>query len=54
VLLLQEFDLEIWDKACCENLVVGHLSPLSHEATPLEEFPIEDSFTDDQLLAISH
>jgi len=54
VLLLQEFDLEIQDKAGRENVVVDHLSRLDPEATPTEELPIDDSFPDDHLFAISH
>jgi len=53
-LLLQEFDLEIKDKSEMENSVVAHLSCLGPEVTPSEELPIDDSFPDDQLLAISH
>jgi len=34
--------------------VADHLSRLAPEATPREELPIDDSFPDEQLLAISH
>ena len=53
-LLLQEFDLEIKDKAGLVNLVVDHLSYVGPKATPSEELPINDSFPDEQLLVISH
>ncbi|XP_074283103.1 uncharacterized protein LOC141607649 [Silene latifolia] len=53
ILLLQEFDLEIKDKKGAKNVVVDHLSRL-----PLQEggysLPIDDSFPDDILLAISN
>ena len=54
VLLLQEFDLEIKVKAGMANVVVDHLSRLGLEETPSEKVPIDDSFPDEQLLAISH
>ena len=54
VLLLPEFDLEIKDKAGMANMMANHLSHLSPKATPSEEFPIDDSFPDEQLLAVSH
>jgi len=54
VLLLQEFDLKIWDKADHENVIMDHLSRLGPEATAIEELPIDDSFSDDQFLVISH
>jgi len=54
VFLLQEFDLEILDKAGLENLVANHLSYLGPKATPVEEIPIHDSSLGDKLLAISH
>jgi len=53
VLLLQKSDLKIKDKARLAN-VVGHLSYLGPEATPSEELPIDDSFTDAQHLVVSH
>jgi len=46
--------LEIKDKAGMENVVADHLSHLGPEATPREEIPIDNSFPDEQLLAISH
>ena len=54
VFLPQEFDVEIKDKAGMANAVVDHLSRLGPEATLREEIPIDDSFLDEQLLAISH
>ena len=36
------------------NVVVDHLSNLGPKATPSEELPIDDSFPDELLLAISH
>jgi len=41
--LLQEFDLEIKDKARLANVVADHLSRLGYKATPSEELPIDDS-----------
>jgi len=46
--------LEIKDKAGLASVVADHLSRLGPEATPREEIPIDDSFPDEQLLAISH
>jgi len=46
--------LDVRDKACRENVVTDYLSHLGPEATPTEELPIDNSFLDDQLLAISH
>ena len=37
-----------------ENVAVNYLSRLGLEVTPNEELPIDDSFLNDQLLAISH
>jgi len=50
ILLLQEFDLEIKDKAGVENITLDHLSMLivqSHDA------PLDGAFPDKHLLAIS-
>jgi len=54
VLLLQEFDLKIKDKAGLANVMADHLSRLGPEATPNEELPIDDSFLDEKLIATSH
>jgi len=54
VFLLQEFNLKMKDKSGMENVVADHLCCLDHKVTPSEELPIDDSFLDDQLLAISH
>ena len=53
-LLLQEFDLEVHDKIGLENMMADHLSRLGSRTTPIKELPIDDSFSDDPLLAISH
>ena len=45
--LLQEFDLEIRDKARMANVVADHLSCLDLEATPSKELPIDDLFPDE-------
>ena len=44
VLPLQEFDLEIKDKAWLANVVADHLSRLGLEANPSEELSTDDSF----------
>ncbi|XP_062075055.1 uncharacterized protein LOC133779070 [Humulus lupulus] len=49
ILLLQEFDLEIKDKKGSENLVANHLSRLIRDE---DNFPIEEKFSDEQLLAV--
>jgi len=49
-----EFNLVIKDKVGLSNVVADHLSRLGPEATPSEELPINDSFPDEQLLAIFH
>jgi len=54
VLLLQEFNLEIKDKAGLANVVADHFSRLGPEETPSEEIPIGDSFSSEQFLAIFH
>jgi len=46
--------MEIQDKTGRENVIKDHLSHLGPEASSTEEFPVDDSFLDDQLLAISH
>ena len=47
VLLLQEFDVEIRDKARLENAMVDCLFHLGLEATLIEEVLLNDSFSDD-------
>jgi len=42
------------DKAGLANVVVDYLSPPGPEATSREDLPIDNSFSDEQLLAISH
>ncbi|CAL1402075.1 unnamed protein product [Linum trigynum] len=53
ILLLKEFDIEIWDKKGAENVVVDHLSWL--EALPADNFveEINDSFPGERLLAMT-
>ncbi|XP_021763681.1 uncharacterized protein LOC110728330 [Chenopodium quinoa] len=52
VLLLQDYDIETRDKKGSENVVVDHLSRLPILVGDLDNFPIDDSFPDDQLFAI--
>ena len=52
ILLLQEFDIEIRDKKGSENVVADHLSRILVEEC--EPASIEESFPDEQLLAVSH
>ena len=49
ILLLQEFDLEILDKRGFENLVVNHLSRLTHNKDAL---PMHENFPNEQLLQV--
>ena len=49
VLLLQEFDLKIRDKAKLKNVVADHLSRLGAEATLFKKLLIDDSFLDDYI-----
>ena len=51
ILLLQEFDLEIRDKKGAENKVADHLSRMVSEEV---NFPINDSFPDEQLFAVTN
>nr|XP_009805034.1 PREDICTED: uncharacterized protein LOC104250158 [Nicotiana sylvestris] len=53
VLLLKEFDLEIQDRKGSENQLADHLSQLEEEGTSHDGLEINDSFPDEQLLAIS-
>ena len=51
ILLFQEFDLELHDKKCVENVVADHLSRVLN--APSYELPINNNFPNEQLLAIS-
>ena len=51
ILLLQEFDIEIWDKKGVENSIADHLSRLQHRDT--HELPISDYLRDDTLLKVT-
>jgi hypothetical protein len=53
ILLLQEFDIEIWDKKGTENVVADHLSKLTMDFTE-DATPISETFLDDQLMHIAH
>jgi hypothetical protein len=53
ILLLQEFDIEIWDKKGTENVVVDHLSRLTMDFTE-DATPISETFPDEQLMHIAH
>ena len=50
VLLFQEFDLEIWDKRCIENVIADHLSRISN--APKIQTPINEDFSNEHILAI--
>ena len=52
ILLLQEFDIEIWDRKWSKNIVADHLSRILVE--DCEPASIEESFLDKQLLVVSH
>jgi len=49
ILLLQEFDMEIKDKAGAENVMADHLSRLVVES---HNTPIDDAFPDEHLMGI--
>ncbi|CAN6542241.1 unnamed protein product [Malus baccata var. baccata] len=51
MLLLQELNVEIWDKKGSENVVANHLSRMVHEEDP-NAMPIPETFPDEQLLSI--
>ena len=53
VLLLQEFDLEIWDKNGCDNLVVDHLSRMINEEVTKKENKIKEEFPNKTLMAVN-
>jgi len=49
ILLLQKFDLEIWDKKGIKNVIADRLSHVPN--APSNELPINGNFPDEQLLA---
>jgi len=49
ILLLEEFDLKIWDKKGVKNVIVDHLSRIPNALS--NELPINNDFPDEQLLA---
>jgi len=53
ILLLQEFDLEIWDNKGSKNMVADHLSRLVNEEVTLREMEIKDEFPDESLFMMS-
>ncbi|XP_070009802.1 uncharacterized protein [Nicotiana sylvestris] len=53
VLLFQEFDIDIQDRKGSVNQVADYLSHLEEEGRPHDGLEINDSFPDEQLLAIS-
>ncbi|XP_070049188.1 uncharacterized protein [Nicotiana tomentosiformis] len=53
VLLLQEFGIDIQDRKESENKVADHFSRLEEEGRSHDGLEINDSFPDEQLLAIS-
>ena len=53
VLLLQEFDMEIWDKRGIENVVADHLSRSEREYEIEEPKEIEEFILDEQLMEIN-
>ena len=52
---MQEFDVEIRDKKGSENMVADHLSRLDiPETVQKHHLQIDDTFPDEQILALSH
>ena len=49
-ILLQKFDLEIWDKKGIENVIDDHLSWIPN--SPCNELPLNEDFSDENLLDI--
>ena len=45
ILLLQEFDLEIWEEKGVENVVIDHLSRIPN--APCNELSINNNFPDE-------
>jgi hypothetical protein len=52
ILLLQEFEIEIWDKKGSKNVVANHLSRLTVDFNE-DDVPIVETFPDEQLMHIS-
>ena len=52
ILLLQEFDITIKDKKGVENVIADHLSRLTFEDRSISSTPIQDTFPDEQLMAV--
>jgi hypothetical protein len=53
ILLLQEFDIKIWDKKGSKNVVADHLSRLTVDFTK-DATPISETFLDKQLMHIAY
>lgn len=53
ILLLQEFDLEIWNKKGCENTITDCLSRMSLIQETEEKHPIKDEFADEHIQKIT-
>ncbi|XP_019266541.1 PREDICTED: uncharacterized protein LOC109243974 [Nicotiana attenuata] len=53
VLLFQEFDFEVKYRKGTENQVANHLSRLEEAGRPKEDLEINDTFSDEHILALS-